>query len=144
LKGVDVKNLQWKRILLGAAVAEVLALATLVAVVIVYEIVVRTTTGAALEEPAIQAWAERAGRVVGPLAGATWTLLCAARVARGASGRLVAHGLAVGIVLAIFDVGVLLAMRVPFELLFVGSNLLRIAAGAAGGAWARSRRSPIG
>jgi hypothetical protein len=138
-----MKGLQWKRIVAGAAVAEVLALATLVVVVTVYSLVTRDAAGAPLEEPAIQAWAARAGRVVGPLAGAAWTLLCAIRVARGARERPVAHGVAMGLVLAVFDVGVILAMQVPFELLYVGSNLLRVLAGAAGGAIAQRRQSSL-
>jgi hypothetical protein len=128
-----MRQLHWGKIVVGALVAEVLAVATLVAVVLVYELVSWAQAGVPLEGPAIQAWAEQAGRVVGPLGGAVWTFLASALVARRARERPVAHGLAIGVLLAVFDVVFLVGMQGSFELLYVGSNALRMAAGAAGG-----------
>jgi hypothetical protein len=128
-----MRHLHWGKIAVGAIAAEGLTVASLVAVVIVYELVAAAQAGVPLEEPAIQAWAEQAGRVVGPLGGAIWTFLVSVLVARRTRARPVAHGLAIGALLTAFDVAILVGMQAPFEILFVVSDAMRIAAGAAGG-----------
>lgn len=124
-------QIRWVRILIAAVVAEVAAIALLILLVAIF--------GPGNEE-ADKQYAEQLGRWVGPLGGATLCFLGGYWVAWSASTRRPLHGLLVGVAAALIDIVSILAFRVPFQLLFVASNVGRVLAGWLGG-WAATLRN---
>ena len=124
-------KIRWIRLVAGAIAAEVLAILILVLVVAIFG--PRNQAGA-------EAFAQRLGLWVGPLAGVVLSFLGALWVSRGlTSGRLL-HGFLFGLIYALVDVALLVAGQAPFMWLFVASDGGKLLAGIAGGlVAARSR-----
>ena len=129
-------RLNWLRIVPAVIAAEALPILLLVLVVVVYGFV-RAAGSTSPED-----FAPVAGNWVGPIGGFLATLLIAWWVARRASERQVAHGVAVGVGTALLDLGLgnLLGGGEAIEPLFYLSNGGRILAGVLGG-WLAARRS---
>lgn len=89
---------------------------------------------------AAQAYAEKMGRWVGPLAGMVLCFFGGWIVARKATGSELLHGLLFGTLTALIDVALLIAMHAHFEPLFVVSDLAKVVAASAGGVCAFARR----
>lgn len=126
-------GIRWGRLLVGTAVAEVVSVGLLILLV-------------ALMGPRDQAEAEEfavaLGFWVGPIAGALTAMTMAGWVARPLGAAHVLHGLLLGVLLAIVDVVVLVATRVPFNWMFVISNAGKVVAGSLGGLVASRLPSP--
>lgn len=82
---------------------------------------------------AAQAYAERVGYWFGPIAGFILCVVGGWQVSRKLTGRHVLNGLVLGLVVALIDGGLLIASGSEFRMIFVLSNLGRIAAGTIGG-----------
>jgi len=124
-------GLRWGRIVGAAVAVEIAAIALLVVVVAVV---------GPREPEAAAAFAKRHGQWLGPLAGIVGCFLGGWWASRAMATRQVVQGLMVGVVAAAIDVALLLAGGSGFKLLFLGSNVGRILAGAVGG-WVASKRS---
>ena len=124
-------KIRWIRLIAGAIAAEVLAILILVAIVAIF---------GPKNQAEAEAYAQRLGQWVGPLAGVVLSFLGALWVSRGlTSGRLL-HGFLFGLVYALVDVALLVAMQSPFVWLFVASDGGKVLAGVVGGlVAARSR-----
>jgi hypothetical protein len=120
------------KVIVAAVAAEALAIATLVVLVAVF---------GPRSAAAAQAYAERLGAWVGPIAGAVFCLLGGWWAARKLAAGQVLQGALVGFATALIDVAILIASGAPFQMLFVVSNLGRLLAGAAGGWLASPSRS---
>jgi hypothetical protein len=117
-------KIRWGKLVVGAVAAEIAAILILVCLVAIL---------GPKEANAAQAYAEKLGRWVGPLAGTGLSFIGALWVGRTlASGHLV-HGVLFGFSMAIIDTVLLLAMQAPFEWIFVASNAGKVFAGVAGG-----------
>ncbi len=122
-------NIRLGRIILIALLAEFLAVLTLVLIVAVF----------GPPGPAdAQAFAERIGYWIGPIAGFSFTLLGGWWIARDLDKSQILNGFALGVAVAAVDIAILLLMSSGFELIFVFSNLGRVVAGTIGG-WLASR-----
>jgi hypothetical protein len=88
------------------------------------------------EPVAAQAYAEKMGRWVGPIAG---TLACLAGARWASRDRPLFQGATVGLIAAAIDIALLVVSGAAFQWLFVLSNLGRVLAGLAGGALARAK-----
>ena len=112
------------RILGFAILAEVLAVLTLVLIVALF----------GPSDPAeAQAYAERIGLWVGPIAGFLFTLAGGWWIARSLVNSQVLNGLVLGVVVAIIDISILLLSGAEFLPIFAISNIGRVIAGSLGG-----------
>ena len=94
------------------------------------------------DQAAAQAYAERLGYWVGPIAGFVFCLLGGWWVAKGLSGAHVLNGLILGAAVAAIDLAILLVSGAEFHPVFAVSNIGRVVAGSLGGSLAgRSGRS---
>jgi hypothetical protein len=126
----------WIRLIIGAVVVETAAVIILVGLVAIF---------GPNEATAAQRYAEKLGFWVGPIAGTLLTFIGAFMIARPLLGRGVLHGFLFGFCVAFVDVAILLAMRAPFEWIFLVSNVSKLIAGYLGGVCAaRSRATVIG
>lgn len=117
------------RILLAAVTAEVLAILALVVIVFIF----------GPPDPAeAQAYAERLGLWVGPIAGFVTCLLAGWWVAKILNDGHLLHGLLLGFAVALIDIALLFASGEPFMLIFAASNIGRVIAGGLGG-WLASK-----
>ena len=117
-------KIRWIRLIAGAIAAEITAILILVLIVAIF---------GPRDQAQAQAYAEKLGQWVGPLAGVVLSFLGAIWVSRGlASGRLL-HGFLFGLIYALVDVALLVAMKPPFMWLFVVSDGGKFLAGIAGG-----------
>lgn len=117
-------KIRWIKLIAGAIAAEVLAILILILLVAIF---------GPRDQAQAQAYAEKLGQWVGPLAGVVLSFLGALWVSRGlASGRLL-HGFLFGLIYALVDVALLVAMQAPFMWLFVASDGGKLLAGIAGG-----------
>lgn len=85
------------------------------------------------EPVAAQAYAQRLGSWVGPMAGFVLCLGGGWFVARNLSSGHVSRGALLGTMVAAIDVAILVASGATFQPLFVLSNLGRVVAGSLGG-----------
>ena len=108
----------------GAIAAEVLAILILVLIVAVF--------GPRNQEQA-QAYAEKMGQWVGPLAGVVLSFLGALWVSRGLTSGHLLHGTLFGAIYALIDAALIVAAQAPFMWLFVASDGGKLLAGIAGG-----------
>jgi len=120
------------RIVIVAIAVEVFAVLTLVLLVALF---------GPSDEAAVQAYAERLGYWVGPIAGFVFCLLGGFSVARTLPTSQVLNGLVLGLVVAGIDIGILVAMGAAFDPMFAVSNIGRAIAGSLGG-WLAVRFSP--
>jgi len=121
------------RIMIAAVGAEVLAVLALVLLVALF--------GPA-DGVAAQAYAERLGYWVGPIAGFGFCLLGGFWVARGLHTAQVPNGLVLGCVVAGIDIGILVVSGAAFQPVFAVSNIGRVIAGSVGGWIARRFERP--
>jgi hypothetical protein len=119
-------NLRWKRIVVGAFVAELAPFLLLVIVASIYGAVANVSS-----EAEITAFAERAGTFIGPIGGAIAAFLCARRAVRGSTHPLLSGALLGGIV-AVLGITFLVAMRAPFRWIFVFSYTGKLIAACMG------------
>ena len=87
---------------------------------------------------AAQAYAERLGFWVGPIAGFSLCVGGGWLVARPLTADHIRHGMLLGAMVATFDVAILVVGGAPFQPIFLASNLGRVVAGSLGG-WVASR-----
>ena len=87
---------------------------------------------------AAQAYAERLGYWVGPIAGFSLCVGGGWLVARALTADHVKHGMLLGAMVAAIDVAILVAGGASFQPIFVVSNLGRVVAGSLGG-WVAGR-----
>jgi hypothetical protein len=127
-------RLSWARIFGAAVAAEIVPILALVAIVFVYSLIRKP------ESPSPEQFAPAAGAWVGPIGGFLLTLWFARWAAKGASGRPISHGVAVGVCAAILDfaIALILVGGAAFTGLLFWSNGGRILAGLLGG-WLVSR-----
>ena len=129
-------RIRWIRLIIGAVVVETAAVIILVGLVAIV---------GPNEATAAQRYAEKLGFWVGPIAGTLLTFVGAFMISRPLSGRRALHGILFGFCVAFVDVAILLAMRAPFEWIFLVSNVSKLIAGYLGGVCAaRSRATVIG
>lgn len=117
-------RIPWRRGAIGLLLAEAVPILILVLAVALF---------GPRESGAAAAYANRLGRWIGPIAGGLCVLLFSWWVAKAGEARRVGIGFGFGCLAALLDAGLLVASDAPFELLFVGSNLGRVAAGTVGG-----------
>ena len=130
-------KIRWIKIIAGAIAAEVTAILILICLVAIF---------GPKDYGQAQAFAERLGTWVGPLAGVVLSFLGALWVSRGlASGHLL-HGTLFGLVYALLDAALIVAAQAPFAWLFVASDAGKLLAGIAGGfvAAAKSKNPAAG
>jgi hypothetical protein len=127
-------KIRWIRLILGAIAAEILAILVLIAVVAIF---------GPRDQAQAQAYAEKMGQWVGPLAGVVLSFLGAIWVSRGLTSGHLLHGFLFGLIYALVDVALLVAMQAPFMWLFVASDGGKLLAGIVGGLVA-ARRSRSG
>jgi hypothetical protein len=102
------------RVLIAAVIAEAVPIILLVVLVALF---------GPKDQAAAQAYAERLGQWVGPIAGTLMCFLVGRWVARAATTRPVLHGSAVGLLSALIDSAILIASGAAFQWLFVASEL---------------------
>jgi hypothetical protein len=90
------------------------------------------------EPDAAQAYAERLGYWIGPLAGFTLCVGGGWLAARSLTADHIRRGMLLGAMVAAIDVAILVAGGAAFQAIFVVSNLGRVVAGSLGG-WLASR-----
>jgi hypothetical protein len=129
-----ITRLKWVRIVAGAIAAEALPILVLVAIVFVYGFV-RKPDALSPEE-----FAPLAGAWVGPIGGFLATGWFARWAARRAPQNPIAHGVVVGVVTALLDIGIAAGAGAISPLILV-SNCGRLAAGLLGG-WLGRASSP--
>ena len=127
------------RVVVTAVVAETLAVVALILVPTVLMIWGGFTTAANAE-----ADLQRHGRWVAPIAGFLFCLLGGWWVARRLDSDQKWNGLALGLLAATLDVGLLTYAGAPFAWIFVLSTAGRIVAGYLGGELAVSKLTPKG
>lgn len=116
----------------GAIAAEVTAILILICLVAIF---------GPNEAVQAQAFAENLGAWVGPLAGVVLSFVVALWVCRGLTSGHLLHGTLFGLLYAILDVAIIVAMQAPFAWLFVASDAGKLLAGIAGGLVAARRRA---
>ena len=117
------------RILIGAVLAEFLAVLALVLIVAVF---------GPSDQAAAEAYAQRLGYWVGPLAGFVFTLIAGWWVAKNLTNYHLANGFVLGVAVAVIDISILVASGSGFQLIFAVSNIGRVIAGSIGG-WLAGR-----
>ena len=117
------------RILVFAILAEILAVLTLVVIVALF---------GPSDPAAAQAYAERIGLWVGPIAGFLFTLAGGWWIARRLANSQVLNGFVLGVAVALIDISILLLSGAEFLPIFAISNIGRVIAGALGG-WLASQ-----
>ena len=130
---LPVPRISWVRLLIGALLVEIGAIIVLVVFVAIF---------GPNEYHAAQVYAERIGLWVGPIAGAILTFIGALVVTRRLRQGRVLHGTLFGLCVVLVDVTILLAMKAPFEWIFVISDAGKLIAGYLGGVLSARCESP--
>ena len=117
-------KIRWIKLVVGAVAAEIAAILILVCLVAIF---------GPKEANAAQAYAEKLGRWIGPLAGTALSFIGALWVGRTLAGGHLVHGVLFGVFMALVDTVLLIAMQAPFEWIFVVSNAGKAFAGVVGG-----------
>jgi hypothetical protein len=125
-------KIRWIRLIAGAIAAEVLAILILILLVAIF---------GPRDQAQAQAYAQKLGPWVGPLAGVVLSFLGALWVSRGLTDGRLLHGFLFGLIYALVDVALLVAGKAPFMWLFVASDGGKLLAGVAGGLVAARRRA---
>jgi hypothetical protein len=129
-------TIRGRRVVITAVVVEILAVAALILIPAGLVIWGGVATAANAE-----ADLQRYGRWVGPTTGFLFCLLGGWWVARRLDSDQERNGLALGLLAATLDVGLLTYAGAPFAWVFVLSTAGRIVAGYLGGGLARKRRT---
>ena len=124
-------KIRWIKLIVGPIAAEVMAILILVALVAIF---------GPRNQAQAQAFAEKLGAWVGPLAGVALSFLGALWVSRGLTSGHLLHGTLFGLVYAILDAAIIVAAQAPFAWLFVASDAGKLLAGIAGG-WVAAVKS---
>ena len=127
----DTTGIRIGRIALAAIAGELTPILLLVVVVLIYE-----TRG--VDPQTRQAFAERVGMWLGPIAGAISTFGFGFLAARG-TNRPLLHGTLVGVAVALLDAVLIFAPGAKFHPVFVASWTGKILAGVAAGLLAARR-----
>jgi hypothetical protein len=127
-------KIRWIRMIAGAIAAEVLAILILVCLVAIF---------GPKDYGQAQAFAEKLGAWVGPLAGVVLSFVTALWVCRGLTGGHLLHGFLFGLIYATLDAAIIVAMQAPFAWLFVASDAGKLLAGIAGGLVAARSRTQM-
>jgi hypothetical protein len=117
-------KIRWIRMIAGAIAAEVTAILILVCMVAIF---------GPNDYVQAQAFAEKLGAWVGPLAGVVLSFVTALWVSRGLTSGHLLHGFLFGLIYATLDAAIIVAMQAPFAWLFVASDAGKLLAGIAGG-----------
>lgn len=125
-------KIRWVRLILGAIAAEFASIVVLIFLVAIF---------GPNEENAAQKYAEKLGQWVGPVGGAVFSFIGAFWICRSLTRGHLAHGVLFGLLVAAVDVSLLVAMRAPFEWLFVISDAGKVTTGVLAGLCAARRRS---
>ena len=121
-----MKN-RWVRLIVAALLTELLTIVTLVIAVAVF--------GPSDSQEA-QAFAQRHGYWIGPLAGFVFTAVGGWFVARAFDDNFLVNGFLLGLLVALIDVSIIVASGSSFDPIFVVSNIGRLIAGTLGGLFA--------
>ena len=133
---VPARRGRWLRAVAYGLLAEVATIITIVVVVVVY----RQVLAKGLSEAEYTAFGERAGGLLGLLAGTIFTFLFARLLMRKLSWHFVAHGLVVAAAAIALSVGGSIAGHHGVPTAYVWASALKLAAGAlAGFLWSRNR-----
>lgn len=124
-------KIRWIRLVAGAILAEVAAILILILIVAIF---------GPRDHAQAQAYAEKLGQWVRPLAGVVLSFLGALWVSRGLTSGHLLHGFLFGLIYALVDVALLVTMQAPFMWLFVASDGGRLLAGIAGG-WVAKQKA---
>ena len=116
----------------GAIAAEVLAILILIAIVAIF---------GPRNQADAEAYAQKLGLWVGPLAGVVLSFVGALWVSRGLPGGHLLHGFLFGLIYAMIDAALIFASKAPFMWLFVISDVGKFLAGIIGGLVAARRRA---
>jgi hypothetical protein len=125
-------KIRWIRLVAGAIAAEVIAILILICIVAIF---------GPKDYGQAQAFAEKLGVWVGPLAGVVLSFLGALWVSRGLPSGHLLHGSLFGLLYAMLDAAIIVAMQAPFAWLFVASDGGKLLAGIAGGLLAARSRT---
>ena len=123
-------KIRWIRLIAGAIAAEILAIFILILLVAIF---------GPRNQAQAEAYAQKLGQWVGPLAGMLLSFIGALWVSRGLTDGHLLHGFLFGLIYALVDVALLVAMQAPFVWLFVASDGGKLLAGIVGGLVAASR-----
>jgi hypothetical protein len=123
------------RIAIAAVLAELIPLVVLVATITVYSYAIAP----GLNKEAYQAFADSAGKIIGPGVGTLATLGMAYWAARKFAYRQVMYGLATGVLVIILEISVLATPKADFDFMNVLVLLGKLLAGALGGFLAMQR-----
>ena len=123
-------KIRWIRLIAGAIAAEVLAILTLILLVAIF---------GPRDQAQAEAYAQKLGVWVGPLAGILLSFLGALWVSRGLTSGHLLHGFLFGLIYALVDVALLVAAQAPFMWLFVASDGGKVLTGLAGGLLAAAK-----
>jgi hypothetical protein len=118
-------KIRWIRLIVTAIAAEATAILLLVLIVAIF--------GPKTNQAEAEAYAQKLGPWVGPLAGVVLSFLGALWVSRGLAGRHLLHGTLFGAIYALLDGALIVAAQAPFAWLFVASDAGKFLAGVAGG-----------
>ncbi len=125
-------RIHWLKLVIGAVAVEIAAVLVLVVAVALF---------GPHEATADQAYAEKLGRWLGPIAGTLFCFAITFWIARPLATGHLAHGALLGCLVAALDVAILVAMRAPFEWIFVISDTARLIAAITGAASAARHRA---
>ena len=117
-------KIRWIRLIAGAIAAEVTAILILVLIVAIF---------GPRDQAQAEAYAQKLGPWVGPLAGVVLSFLGALWVSRGLTSGHLLHGTLFGAIYALIDAALIVASQAPFMWLFVASDAGKFLAGVAGG-----------
>ncbi len=121
-----MKPIRWMPMLAGLVIAEIVPILVLVVLVFLF--------GPGDQQAATE-YANRLGRMIGPIGGTTMGFIVAAKIGRKSTAP-VQQGLLLGAGLALLDALLLIVSGARFEWLFVLSNVLKILGSGTGGALA--------
>lgn len=127
-------KIRWIRLVAGAIGAEVTVILILICLVAIFG------PNNAVQA---QAYAEKLGAWVGPLGGVVLSFVGALWVSRGLTSGHFLHGFLFGLIYALLDVALIVAMQAPFAWLFVASDGGKLLAGIAGGLVAAAKNKNL-
>jgi len=132
-------RLRLGRVIVFGVLTEIATILLIVVTITIHASVV----AAGKPESVVIDFAKGAPAVIGPVAGMLFTFVAAKLATRPLTGRFRTHGALVGVVAALVTIPGLVAGDISMLPLYVTANLLKIVAGAAGGALSEKRRATL-